>query len=167
MLKCARHLVEERLERKGRKSLHFPKIKFRKWLFTSTEEPANVRSGNQETFQSEQPQSPELTLVNNDPCKRRLHRGYRKETKSKVYYYWMKSRQTLGRVLDWFAHSETFIYAFKFMLGVMLCAWPAFVPAWTQWYYLNRGGLCTPLVSRLNFSHSFCSLGADDFCACV
>jgi hypothetical protein len=149
MLKCARHLVEERIERKGRKSLHFPKIKFRKWLFTGTEEPANVRSGNQETFQSDQPEGSDLTLVNDDPCKRRLRRGRRKETKSKAYYYWMKSRQMLGRILDWIAHSESFIYAFKFMLGVMLCSWPAFVPAWTHWYYVNRGGLFTLLFSVL------------------
>ncbi|KAA8914554.1 hypothetical protein FN846DRAFT_926778 [Sphaerosporella brunnea] len=153
MLRAARHLLEERLERKGRKSLHFPRIKLRKWLFSGPEEPDTVRAGDRETFQSEQPNDADITLINHDVTKRRMTRVRRKETRSRVFYIWRKSRQALGKILDWIAHSESFIYAFKFMLGVMLCAWPAFVPAWADWYSLSRG-VWAPLIFVLVFENA-------------
>jgi hypothetical protein len=161
MLRHARHLVEERADRKGRKSLHFPRIKLRKWLFSGTEEPDTVRAGDRETFQSEQPNDSDITLVNHDVSKRRLRRSRRKITRSRALYTWRKSRKVLGKTLDWFANSDSFIYAFKFMLGVMLVAWPAYVPAWRQWYVLNRGGVL-PFSFHSGYA-DFSSLGTFDF----
>ena len=141
MLRHARHLVEERADRKARKSLQFPRIKLRKWLFSGQEELGTVHVFDRETFAREQGNSSEENFSKTRP-KRRSWSRRSSLTRSRLIYEFRRCRRVLGKVLDWLANSDSFIYAFKFMVGVMLVAWPAFVPAWNEWYLLNRGGGC-------------------------
>jgi hypothetical protein len=140
MLRHARHLVEERADREGRKLLHFPRIKLRKWLFSGQEEPGTAQVFDRETFVREQGNSSEENFIKDRPKKRSLSRRS-SFTGPRLTYEWRRCRRVLGKVLDWLANSDSFIYAFKFMLGVMLVSWPAFVPSWNGWYLLNRGGV--------------------------
>jgi hypothetical protein len=146
MLKHSRKLLELRESRKARRRLHFPKFKMRKWLFSGSEETDTIRVAERHTFiRDERDESKEAT--ENSPIKN--HNTFR----AGIKYRWRRFRQLLGYFLDWVSKSDNFIYAFKFSLGVMILSWPAFVPAWVEWYKLSRGGivhifveLCSPLI---------------------
>ncbi|KAI5821204.1 hypothetical protein BZA77DRAFT_238452 [Pyronema omphalodes] len=153
MLKHSRTLVEAREDRKGRKSLHFPRIKIRKWLFSGTEEPDTVRVTERETFAREPGNESREHLV--DSRRRTKRPRYRRSRAagSNIARKWRKLRWMLGKVLDWVSSSDAFLYAFKFTFGVMLVTWPAFVHGWVQWFYLNRG-VWAPLIFVLVFENA-------------
>lgn len=148
MLWHSRTLVEERASRKGRKSLHFPKIKVRKWLFSGSGEPDAFHVSERESFSRERGGDVSSEII--DAGKRNT--GSLRDRKpgiagSKLGKRWAKSRRASGKALDWIAHSDSFLYAVKFTVGVMLVAWPAFVLKWVEWYSMIRGGAYTPLPS--------------------
>lgn len=149
MLKHSRGLVEERIARKGRKSLHFPKIKLNKWLFASTEERDAIIVPDRETFEREPDNKSNEEFINGKSTKRRKHRRSN-FTGSTFSHKWRKFRRGLGRLLDWMANSNPFLYAIKFSIGVMLLSFPAFVTSWSGWYSENRGGLF-PSTAFLRF----------------
>ncbi|KAF8537599.1 hypothetical protein BDD12DRAFT_744544 [Trichophaea hybrida] len=155
MLRHSRVLVEERANRKGRKSLHFPRIKMRKWLFSSTEESDTLRISERETFARDLGNDHESSNSFNDKNRTsRLSRDRKTRiTRPKLSQRWRKFRWMMGKCLDWMAHSDSIIYALKFTLGVMLVAWPAFVSNWVQWYTLIRG-VWAPLIFVLVFENA-------------
>jgi hypothetical protein len=142
MLRHSRALVEERANRKGCKSLHFPRIKMRKWLFSGTEESDTLRISERETF-ARDPGNESSENFKNQTTRRSWGRKSR-ITRSTLSQRWRKFRWVLGKILDWMAHSDSILYALKFTLGVMLVAWPAFVLDWVEWYTLIRGGAYHP-----------------------
>ena len=167
MLRHSRTLVEERESRKGRKSLHFPKIKLRKWLFSGSEEPDAFHVSEREKFSRGKEKGDSSGNVGT----RNRSTGSRRDRKpgiagSKLGKRWAKWRRVLGKALDWVAYSEAFLYAVKFTVGVMLVSWPAFMLKWTEWYVMVRGGAYTPLRRLMSSVLKSSSLGATDFRAC-
>lgn len=131
MLVCSRELVEKRLERRERRRLWFPKIRFRKWLFSGREEADRMPSVNRTAFAVDGADGEESDYSSSRETLTRERR--RREKKAK------KVREKLADWLEWMAASDDVLYAFKLTLGVTICAWPAFVGSWAEWFYLNRG----------------------------
>lgn len=50
-----------------------------------------------------------------------------------------KIRGTLADTAEWMQESEDLLYAVKLTIAAMLVTWPSFVPAWNEWYSLDRG----------------------------
>ena len=51
----------------------------------------------------------------------------------------LRYRGQLADALEWFQESDDFLYASKLTIAVVLLSWPAWIPSWSVWYYLNRG----------------------------
>lgn len=136
MLQHAKVLCERRRKHKGKRSVHFPRIKFRKWLFTGSEEHA-LPPTHKETFM-------DADDIAGDENKNRKKKKKKKRPHRTLLerglWLWYDFRRKAGDFLDWAAESDAFLYASKFTFGVMLLTWPAWVSDWTQWYNSARGG---------------------------
>lgn len=121
MLECARHLVELRRERRERRHLWFPRVKWRKWLFSGRSEQhvdTGCDGGDSDFGASRE------TLTRE---RRRAVRAGK------------TARERIADFLEWAAGSQDVSYAFKLTIGVMLCSWPAFVEEWAPWFFRSRG----------------------------
>ncbi len=178
MLKHSRKLIEKHQRRRGRRSVHTPRINWHKWLYTGGDEdermPASGRqdarrgtsddhdddnddeeeedatnAGNSEDGPLNDPSDRDLEggtltrvvahssaqpLQRSDPKKAKPAKPAAGETKRVA-----QLRESLADLLEWMQSSEDLLYAFKLTLAVFLVSFPAFHPAWTDWYYLNRG----------------------------
>jgi hypothetical protein len=132
MLRHSKLLLEKRQHTTNKRSIHFPRIKFRKWLFTGSEE-HTLPPASKDAFQSaEGPRAEQRTGRRKSAPARRFI--------SRLKGKWYGIRKGAGEFLEWASESDEFLYASKFTFGVMLVSWPAFVQSWTQWYNLSRGG---------------------------
>lgn len=138
MLKHSRYLIAQLEKRKSHRSLHFPKVKIKKWLFSGNEEAETFPPPNREYFRGSNIE--ELVHSIPNPVSVKPSNGA-KSTKLCLLLKWNERRKKLGELLDWMIESEPTLYALKFTLGVVLVSWPAFVLSWTQWYTLQRGGM--------------------------
>ncbi|KAI5845750.1 hypothetical protein DFP73DRAFT_476901 [Morchella snyderi] len=132
MLVCSRGLVEKRMERRERRRLWFPKIRFRKWLFSGREEADRMPSVARAAFAVDGADAEEESDYSSS--RETLTRERRRRARKAK-----KAREKLADWLEWVAASDDVLYAFKLTLGVTICAWPAFVGSWAEWFYLNRG----------------------------
>lgn len=138
MLRHCKVLFERRQHQKNRRSVHFPRIKLRKWLFIGNEEERTLPPSKKEPFQPAE--SPHLD--------QKPSRNLRKRTGRKPTHFvkalWYKARKACGRFLDWAGDSDALLYASKFTFGVMLLSFPAYMESWTEWYSASRGGEQAP-----------------------
>lgn len=118
MLTHARHLVELRQERRERRHLWFPHVRWQKWLFSGRSEQLDMSCADSDFGASRETLTRERRQV--------ARRG-------------KNMRERVADFLEWVAGSQDVLYAFKLTIGVMLCSWPAFVEGWTMWFYYNRG----------------------------
>lgn len=123
MLVHARHLVELRQERRERRHLWFPRVKWQKWLFSGRgEQLADTGyggGGGDSDFGA---------------SRETLTRDRRRAVRAEK-----TGRERIADFLEWAAGSQDMLYAFKLTIGVMLCSWPAFVAEWALWFYNSRG----------------------------
>ncbi|KAI5797680.1 hypothetical protein EDC01DRAFT_33918 [Geopyxis carbonaria] len=152
MLKHSRYLIQQFEQKKAQRSLHFPKVKLRKWLFSGSEEPEAFPPTNRDNFQGGDihglgDPSTSGTVSVKGLKKAKLTRPHVIRSK------WGESRKSLGEFLDWMTESDAALYALKFTLGVMLVSWPAFVINWTHWYNFQRG-VWAPLIFVLVFENA-------------
>ena len=164
ILKHARELVSNFNARRGRRRIHFPRIKWSKWLFTGGDEdkalPSSARKENRrgqgrKAKKSDDGLAPEVDKLlpekdsdleqNNQALRRR-----RPSTKSgSIISVKHDDHPTQGRmlqlraktadILEWIQDSDDVQYAIEFTVAIFLVLWPAFVPSWNNWYNLNRG----------------------------
>lgn len=118
MLTHARYLVELRQERRERRHLWFPRVRWQKWLFSGRCEQLDVNCGDSDFGASRE------TLT-------RERRRVARQGKT--------VRERGADFLEWAAGSEDVLYAFKLTVGVMLCSWPAFVEESALWFFHSRG----------------------------
>ncbi len=139
MLQHSRTLLEQRLEKKGRRRIHFPHVNWTKWVASGNEEMENIPPADRPEYQadirSEKSKFPsdKDSIVNNETRRQAFYRTTRKS-------WWYRKRALLADLLDWITGSDHVLYALKFTLGVMLVTWPSFNIEWIQWFVYFRGG---------------------------
>ncbi|OTA59105.1 hypothetical protein K449DRAFT_385138 [Hypoxylon sp. EC38] len=184
MLKHSRALVEKRQERKNRRRLYFPKIGWKKWLTTGGERDVNAlpenarkeaRTGHglredpdgrdndtddsneqllrhkrdEETGHviSKQPTVPEKGKIP-------VRKGPQKSEASTPI--WL--RGLAADAVEFFADSDDLAFALKMCVAAYIITWPAFVPAYNEWYNSVRGSwasLQLVLVFEVSVGTSF------------
>ncbi|CAZ83125.1 unnamed protein product [Tuber melanosporum] len=142
MLKHSRKLVELHKDRKETRSIWFPKIKLRKWLFSGAEEPESLPAAKRDAYLKEGGDPDEDEMTSRETVRERKDQGREKTVRERVADF-----------LEWAGDSDDVLYAFKLTLGVMLVTWPAFVSGWQMWFYYNRG-LWVGLIFILVFENA-------------
>lgn len=165
MLKHCRVLVERREARRGRRTVYFPKISWKKWLMTGGEKdvnavPDNARKearaghGTREeggkhdedpTASTEhlniRPRDEETGLVSEKqpvlPVPGKIpHRKGPQKSESTRTSLWLRGLIADG--IEVVADSEHLAFALKMSVAGWLITWPAFVPSMNAWYSTIR-----------------------------
>ena len=165
MLKYSRELIDCRQQRKGRRRIYAPHIKWSKWLYSGVEEnealPDSGRKGNRQGKSDERQDDEDdveslaskkgLLAEQRDLEKNALAAEVKGAVKEQERHskaqdpgcletpYSLRLRGQAADALESIQQSEDLLYAMKLGVAVFLVLWPAFVASWNTWYSLNRG----------------------------
>lgn len=159
MLRHSRLIVEKRQERHGRRRMHFPNIKWRKWLISGGEEdgrslPARGKKeartgGGNGTKANESDTLGKGSMLDrknterisqgseNTSVKKDLGAGNRK-VPLKMNKNPRRIRNTLADFLEYLSASEDVTYAFKLTIAAFIVIFPALLTKWNAWFVANR-----------------------------
>ncbi|KAL6715214.1 hypothetical protein ACLMJK_007478 [Lecanora helva] len=169
MLKHSRELVLRHQERRGRRRLYAPRIRWSKWLYTGDAEdegmPAPARTANRQgntndaddddddddslasrtaLIPKEERKDVEKNAGLSSPAtpsfKTKIPSMTKKtEVTDKNMPRMLRLRAVAADTLEWIQTSEDVLYAMKLSVALFLVLWPAFIASWNTWYSLNRG----------------------------
>ena len=159
MLKHARALLHSRRQTRRNLSIHFPRIKWSKWLFSGGNEDealpeAGRKSNRQGRSETKKKNDDDSSTKSEKALLKQKHEDDMERSKSLSEAMTTRPRTKPDKsktplslflrgkaadLIEWIISSDDMQYAFKLSVAIMLVLWPGFVPSWNQWYTLNRG----------------------------